>query len=64
MKAKTIELMMGDRELVFTVTLEDYNQCVNALQTDNKVAPMHNFLTNVAANEATIEGVKEALNWP
>lgn len=60
MKTKTIELMMGDQELTFNVTLEDYNQCVNALQADNKVAPMHNFLVSVSANDPTREAVKVA----
>ena len=60
MNTKTIEILMGDKELTFNVALEDYNRCVNALQTDNKVSPMHNFLTVVSANDTTKEAVKEA----
>ena len=41
MNTKTIEIQMGEKELTFNVTLEAYNNCVNALQMDNKVAPMH-----------------------
>ena len=51
---------MGDQELNFDISLEDYNQCVNSLQPDNKVNPMHNFLMNTAANNATKEAVKQA----
>ena len=60
MKTKTIELIVGDKELKFNVTLEDYNECVNALQATNKIAPMHNFLVSVSANDATKEAVKQA----
>ncbi|MCY4641099.1 MAG: hypothetical protein OXC41_00095 [Gammaproteobacteria bacterium] len=60
MNTKTIEILMGDRDLTFNVTLEAYNQCVNALQMDNKVAPMHNFLISVSADEKTKEAVNQA----
>lgn len=62
MNEKTIELLMGDKELVFKVSLEAYNNCVNALQTDNKVAPMQNFLVVTSANDKTKEAVKQAFN--
>ena len=53
MNTKTIEILMGDKELTFNVTLEAYNNCVNSLQVDNKVAPMHNFLISVSGDEDT-----------
>ena len=62
MNEKTIEVQMGDKDLIFKVTLEDYNNCVNALQPDNKVAPMHNFLVMTSASEKTKESVKQAFN--
>ncbi len=57
---KIITVMMGDKELTFQVSLDDYNRCVNALQPDNKIAPMHNFLINVSGNDETKESVKHA----
>ena len=60
MNTKTIEILMGDKELKFNVTLEAYNNCVNSLQADNKVAPMHNFLIIVSADETTKERVNYA----
>ncbi len=60
MNTKTIEILMGDKELTFNVTLEAYNNCVNSLQVDNKVAPMHNFLIIVSAGEKTKEQVNYA----
>ncbi len=60
MNTKTIEIQMGDKDLTFNVTLEYYNNCVNALQMDNKVAPMHNFLIAVSANEKTTDAVNKA----
>ncbi len=60
MKSKTICLQMGEKELTFTVTLDDYNQCVNALQVDNKISPMHNFLVSTSADEASKSAVKQA----
>ncbi|WP_256493295.1 hypothetical protein [Endozoicomonas sp. SCSIO W0465] len=32
--SKTITVMMGDKELSFQVSLDDWNRCVNALQPD------------------------------
>lgn len=58
--SKTITVMMGDKELTFQVSLDDWNRCVNSLQPDNKIAPMHNFLINVSANDETKELVKQA----
>ncbi len=58
--SKNITVMMEDKELTFQVSLEDYNRCVNALQIDNKIAPMHNFLINVSVNDETRESVKSA----
>lgn len=60
MNTKIIELQIGDKDLIFNVTLEAYNQCVNAIQMNNKVAPMQNFLMSVAANDSTKEAVKQA----
>lgn len=60
MNTKTIEIQMGEKELTFNVTLEAYNNCVNALQMDNKVAPMHNFLISVSGDDKTKEAVKQA----
>ncbi|WP_420588196.1 putative phage tail assembly chaperone [Bacterioplanoides sp.] len=62
MNEKTIEVQIGDKELMFKVTLEDYNNCINALQMENKVAPMHNFLVITSANENTKEAVKQAFH--
>lgn len=58
--SKTISVQMGDKELTFVVSLDDYNRCVNALQTDNKISPMHNFLINVSDNEETKAAVNQA----
>lgn len=58
--SKTITVMMGDKELTFQISLDDWNRFVNALQPDNKIAPMHNFLINVSANEETKAAVKQA----
>ena len=58
--SKSITVMMGDKELTFQVSLDDWNRCVNSLQPDNKIAPMHNFLINVSANDETKELVKQA----
>ena len=60
MNSKSITVMMGDKELNFQIALDDWNRFVNALQPDNKIAPMHNFLINVAANEETKSSVKKA----
>ncbi len=59
---KTICVQMEDDELVFDINLDDYNRCVNSLQPDNKVNPMHNFLINTAANNKTKEAVNRAWN--
>ncbi len=57
---KNITIQMGDSLLNFTITLEDWNRCVNALQANNKVAPMHNFLINVSSNDDTKKAVNQA----
>lgn len=58
--SKIIVVTMGDKELTFNVTLDDWNRCVNALQPDNKVSPMHNFLINTANDDATKQSVNQA----
>lgn len=60
MNSKTITIEMGDSLLSFTVTLEEWTRCVNALNVDNKVGPMHNFLIRVANNDDTKKLVNQA----
>ena len=57
--SKMITVMMGEKELLFQISLDDWNRCVNSLQPDNKVAPMHNFLINVSANDDTKAAVRQ-----
>lgn len=59
MKSKEITLQVGQQDLTFNVSLEAYNQCINTLQPNNKVAPMHNFLVNVAKDEKTRKAVNQ-----
>lgn len=42
---KKIEMIIGEDELNFTVTLAAYNNCLNAMTESNKVAPSFNFAT-------------------
>ncbi|MDD4818122.1 MAG: putative phage tail assembly chaperone [Victivallaceae bacterium] len=43
-KGKKIILTIGETELAFTVSLQDYNDYINAVKPDDKVAPSLNFL--------------------
>ena len=43
-KGKKIVVTVGEAELTFTVSLQDYNDYVNAIKPDDKVAPSLNFL--------------------
>ncbi len=45
-EAKKIVLEVGDKELVFNVSLADYNGYINAVKADDKVAPSIRFLRN------------------
>ena len=65
-KVITLELdndaqeLLQVEELEFHVTLTLYNDCINTLQPNNKVAPMHNFLVRSSANDATKNAVNKA----
>ncbi len=51
---------LGVEEMAFKVTLVTYNDCVNSIQPNSKVAPMHNFLVRCADNDETKTAVKKA----
>lgn len=49
---KVIELTIGSNDLVFQPTEVEYNDYMNELMPDNKVAPAHNFLFNCVKEES------------
>ncbi|MCD9511940.1 putative phage tail assembly chaperone [Photobacterium phosphoreum] len=52
MEQKTVELEIGGKSLSFVPTEIDYNDYMNELMPDNKVAPAHNFVFNTAVEES------------
>jgi hypothetical protein len=49
---KVIALTIGSNDLVFQPTEVEYNDYMNELMPDNKVAPAHNFLFNCVKDES------------
>ncbi|MFC6633531.1 putative phage tail assembly chaperone [Microbulbifer taiwanensis] len=49
--AQIIELTIGDKEITFEVTRDQYNKLINKLGPNQKVAPMHNFLVETVRDE-------------
>lgn len=58
-----IELTVNDKELIFNVTLHDFNAYVNAMTPTSKVAPAQNFLTRTA-DSGSREALRELLEIP
>ncbi|KJG26035.1 hypothetical protein UB37_02080 [Photobacterium iliopiscarium] len=52
MEQKKIVLAIGGESLSFVPTEVDYNDYINELMPDNKVAPAHNFVFNTAVEES------------
>ncbi|MCD9491061.1 hypothetical protein GLP30_09530 [Photobacterium phosphoreum] len=52
MEQKKIVLAIGGESLSFVPTEVDYNDYMNELMPDNKVAPAHNFVFNTAVEES------------
>lgn len=52
MEQKKIVLVIGGESLSFVPTEVDYNDYMNELMPDNKVAPAHNFVFNTAVEES------------
>ncbi|MGF1688353.1 putative phage tail assembly chaperone [Photobacterium japonica] len=51
MSEKLIQLVVASKELAFKPTEVEYNDYMNELMPDNKVAPAHNFLFNTVTDE-------------
>jgi Phage tail assembly chaperone len=51
-KEQLVTLDIGEDELVFQPTEVEYNDYMNELMPDNKVAPAHNFLFNCVKEES------------
>ncbi|PSW14420.1 hypothetical protein C9J01_08260 [Photobacterium rosenbergii] len=56
MNEQLITLVIASKELAFKPSEVEYNDYMNELMPDNKVAPAHNFLFNTVD-----DGCKEAL---
>jgi len=52
MKEQVVTLNVGTEELAFQPTEVEYNDYMNELMPDNKVAPAHNFLFNCVTEES------------
>ena len=55
MEQQKIVLAIGGESLSFVPTEVDYNDYINELMPDNKVAPAHNFVFNTAVEESKSE---------
>ncbi|ELN2578708.1 putative phage tail assembly chaperone [Enterobacter kobei] len=58
-----IELTVGGTELAFAPTSTDYNNMINSMQPDNKVAPAQQFLMRTVL-PAHADALKEVLKKP
>ncbi|MCX2834455.1 putative phage tail assembly chaperone [Microbulbifer thermotolerans] len=61
---QTIELTIGDKEITFEVTREQYNKLINKLGPNQKVAPMHNFLVETVRDEDKPALLEILANYP
>ena len=55
MKEQVVVLTVGCADLAFKPTEVEYNDYMNELMPDNKVAPAHNFLFNCVTDETKDE---------
>ncbi|WP_257274271.1 putative phage tail assembly chaperone [Endozoicomonas sp. SESOKO4] len=60
---KTIKATVNSKELSFNVTTEEYNQYINEMQMDNKIAPAKNFLVRTVDKDSKKE-LSELLKLP
>lgn len=50
-KNKAVVLTIGETDFSFTPTVQDHNNYMNEMMPNNKVAPMHQYLTRTVAPE-------------
>ncbi|WP_375750950.1 putative phage tail assembly chaperone [Vibrio sp. HN007] len=43
--SKKVEVTIGEKDFEFTPTVTDHNNYLNEMMPNNKVAPMHTYLT-------------------
>ncbi|WP_419787314.1 putative phage tail assembly chaperone [Pseudodesulfovibrio sp.] len=60
---KTIVLTIKDKDITFTVGVDEYNRFVNEMQPKNKVAPAHNFLMRTV-DDASKDDLRALLALP
>ncbi|WP_237730052.1 putative phage tail assembly chaperone [Lelliottia aquatilis] len=63
MAIEKIELTVGGTALAFAPTATDYNNMINSMQPDNKVAPAQQFLMRTVL-PAHADALKEVLKKP
>ncbi|WEM43516.1 putative phage tail assembly chaperone [Photobacterium sp. DA100] len=61
MNDQLITLVIAGKELVFKPSEVEYNDYMNELMPDNKVAPAHNFLFNTV-DDGSKETLREITN--
>lgn len=62
-ETSAIEMKVAGVDLVFQPTTTDYNNMINTMQADNKVAPAQQFLLRTVAPESR-EALKGILERP
>lgn len=50
-KTKPVVVTIGDTDFEFSPTVNDFNNYVNEMMPDNKVAPQHTYLTRTIKPE-------------
>ena len=63
MSIEKIELTVSGVDLAFAPTATDYNNMINSMQPDNKVAPAQQFLARTVL-PAHADALKEVLKRP
>ncbi len=64
MKKQTITLTIGETEFKFEHTASDYNDYINGLMPDNKIAPAHNLLVRTVNKDQKDDLKKVLANSP
>ena len=52
LNSQQIDVTVGNQELNFTVSREDYNRYINGVMPNNKVAPANNFCIATVSDES------------
>ena len=63
MSNQTFTLTIGEQDLTFTITLDEYNRFINGVSQKNKVAMTHNFCMQTVVDDDKA-ALKQLLKQP